>query len=106
MAPTGIAAQNINGNIIHSDLKIISTNNGFQTLAFHENELKEKLKKIDTIIIDEVSIVFAKLLDFISNIFATIYNNTTTFRGISIVLIGDLVQLPSVTGSPIFKSPT
>ena len=51
MAPTGVAAQNIGGNTIHADLKIVSAQSGFHTLAFYDNEFKAKLKKVDTIII-------------------------------------------------------
>jgi ATP-dependent DNA helicase PIF1 len=36
--------------------------------------------------------------------FATIHNNTLAFGGINVIVVGDLVQLPPVTGSPIFKS--
>src|SRR6266542_4615605 len=76
IALTGVVAQNIGGNTIHADLKLISTPTGFHTLAFYDNEFKEKLKKIDTIIIEETSIVSAKLFEFISNMFVTIHNNT------------------------------
>ncbi len=104
MAPTGVAAQNIRGTTIHSTLRIISTQTGFYTLAFYDNEFKNQLKKIKIIIIDEVSMVSSQLLEFISNMFATIHNNNLAFGGINVVLIGDLAQLPPVTGSPIFKS--
>jgi ATP-dependent exoDNAse (exonuclease V) alpha subunit len=48
--------------------------------------------------------VSAELLEFISNMFATIHNNATAFGGINTVVIGDLAQLPPVTGSPVFKA--
>ncbi len=38
-----------------------------------------KLKKIDTIIIEEISMISAQLLEFMSNMFATIHNNTKAF---------------------------
>ena len=104
MAPTGVAAQNIDGSTIHSALRLTSTYAGFHTLAFYDNEFKEKLKRIEVIIIDEISMVSAELLEFISNMFATIHNNTTAFGGISIIVIGDLAQLPPVAGSLVFKS--
>ena len=73
-------------------------------MAFYDNKFKEKLKKIDTIIIEEISMVSGELLEFISNMFATIHNNTIAFGGINVIIIGDLIQLPPVTGSSVFKS--
>ena len=104
IAPTGVAAQNVGGNTIYADLRLISTPTGFHTLAFYDNEFKEKLKKIDTIIIEEISMVSAELFEFISNMFATIHNNTIAFGSINIVVVGDLAQLPPVTGSLVFRS--
>lgn len=104
IAPTGVAAQNVGGNTIHADLRLVSTPTGFHTLAFYDNEFKEKLKKIDTIIIEEISMVSAELFEFISNMFATIHNNTIAFGGINIIVVGDLAQLPPITGSLIFRS--
>src|ERR1044071_3117524 len=104
MAPTGVAAQNVGGNTIHADLRLISTPTGFHTLAFYDNEFKEKLKKIDTIIIEEISMVSIELFDFISNMFAAIHGNNIAFGGISVVVVGDLLQLPPVTGSLVLKS--
>lgn len=104
VAPTGVAAQNIGGSTIHSCLRILSTQTGFYTLALHDNEFKNKLKEIDTIIIEEVSMVSAQLLEYISNMLAIIHNNTLAFGGINIIVVGDLAQLPPVTGSQVFKS--
>ena len=104
MAPTGVAAQNVRGSTIHSTLRIISTQTGFYALASYDNQFKNQLKMIDTIIIEEISMVSSQLLEFISNMFATIHNNNLAFGGINVVLFGDLAQLPPVTGSPIFKS--
>jgi hypothetical protein len=93
LAPTGVAAQNIGGNTIHSALRITSTQRGFHTLAFYDNKFLEELKKIDTLMIDEISMVSAKLLEFISNMFASIHNNASPFGGINVVVFGNLAQL-------------
>ena len=66
--------------------------------------LKTQLKKIDTIIIDKISVVSVKLLDFISNTFAKLHNNATPFGGINIIVVGDLAQLPPVTGQPVIRA--
>ncbi|GET00557.1 AAA family ATPase [Rhizophagus clarus] len=79
LAPTGVMSQNIGGQTIHSALRIRKMQNGFQTLAFHDYEFFKNLQQIDTLIIDEISMVSAALL------------------------IGDLAQLPPVTGLPVYK---
>src|SRR4051812_29691763 len=60
LAPTGVAAQNISGKTIHSELRIINTQRGFNTRTYTNNEFKSKLKNINTIIIEEISIVSAE----------------------------------------------
>src|SRR5438034_1680526 len=104
LAPTGVSAQTIGGKTIHSELSIISTQGGFRTCAFMNTDLNTHLKKVDTIIIDEVSMVSAELLDFMSNMFARIHNNAVPFGGINIIVVGDLYQLPPVTGQHVFRS--
>ena len=48
--------------------------------------------------------VSAQLFEFISNMLATIHNNTLAFGGINVIVVGDLAQLPPVSGSQVFKS--
>ena len=57
MAPTGVAAQNIGGQTIHSSLRIHSHGTSYQTLAFSDVSFYQKLKSIKTLIIDEISMV-------------------------------------------------
>ncbi len=61
------------------------------------------MKKIDTIIIEETSIVSAELFEFISNMFAVIYNNIIAFGGINIIAVNNLVQLLPITSFLIFR---
>ncbi|EXX69470.1 PIF1-like helicase domain-containing protein [Rhizophagus irregularis DAOM 181602=DAOM 197198] len=104
LAPTGVSAQNIGGTTIHSELSITSTQGGFYTRSFTNTQLNARLKKVDTLIIEEISMVSAELFDFISNLFARIHNNALAFGGINVVVVGDLAQLPPVTGQPVFRS--
>ena len=104
LAPTGVAAQNIGGTTIHSKLRITSIQGSFRTQAHVDNELRTSLKKIKTLIIDEISMVSAELFDFISNLFANLHNNATAFGGINVVVVGDLAQLPPITGQPVFHA--
>ncbi|CAG8646907.1 3720_t:CDS:1, partial [Paraglomus occultum] len=76
LAPTGVAAQNVGGKTIHSELKITSSNNtssGYKTLIFSEKSTQTKLKEIDTIIIEEISMVSSTLFTFLSEIFARLH---------------------------------
>lgn len=104
LAPTEISAQNIGGKTIHSELCITSTQGGFHTCVPVNMDLTIRLKRIDTIIIDEISMVSAELFDFISNMFAKIHNNSIAFGGINVIIVGDLTQLPPVIGQPVFYS--
>src|SRR5438067_180239 len=83
LAPMGVAAQNIGGKTIHFKLRVVTTREGFYTRALTDNELKTRLKKVDTLIIEEISMVSTKLLDFISNLFANLHNNAISFGGIN-----------------------
>ncbi len=78
----------------------------FHPRVYIDKDLFDCLKKIDTLIINETSIVSAKLLDFISNIFASIHNNAIPFSRINIILIDDFTQLPPVTGQTVFHATT
>ncbi|GBC19376.2 PIF1-like helicase domain-containing protein [Rhizophagus irregularis DAOM 181602=DAOM 197198] len=103
-APTGIAATNIGGETIHSALRIHETHSGFQSLAFYDYDFFKYLKTIDTLIIDEISMVSATLFSFISDMFSIIQQQTIAFGGLNVIIVGDLAQLPPVTGSPVYKS--
>ena len=48
--------------------------------------------------------VSASLFTFISNLFASIHNNTQAFGGINVIVVGDLVQLLPVRGEYVFYS--
>ena len=92
LAPTGVAAQNIDGKTIHSELQIVSSPSSFYIRAFIDKELKNLLKTVDTIIIDKILMVSAELFDFIFGIFATLHNNTITFGGINVIVVDDLTK--------------
>jgi len=104
LAPTGVAAQNIDGKTIHSKLLIKIAQGGFQTKVFTDKELRDDLINVETLIIDEISMVSDKLLDFISNLFAGLHNNALAFGGINVIVVGDLAQLPPITGQPVFNA--
>ncbi|CAB4473814.1 unnamed protein product [Rhizophagus irregularis] len=105
MAPTGVAATNVDGQTIHSALHIRNTQSYFETLSHYNCQQKEELSQIKAIIIDEISMVSAELLTFISLLFARINNTPIPFGGIPTLLIGDLAQLPPINGQQVFYAP-
>ena len=104
LAPTGVAAQNIDGKTIHSALRICQTDESHMTLAFQDSELLTELSAIQFIIVDEISMVPAALLDFMSNTFARIQCNNIPFGNVPTLAVGDLYQLPPVHGSAVFHA--
>ncbi len=107
LAPTGVAAINVGGQTIHSFF-------GFGPDVTEKSVKKIKsissrniYKKIDTIIIDEISMVRADLLDCIEKFMRLNGSDEKKpFGGVQMVLIGDLYQLPPVVSSAekeIFK---
>lgn len=95
VAPTGIAALNIRGQTIHSLFQIPPSI--AQKDVLKENpKLSSLLKKIKLIIIDEVSMVRADLLEAINWRMQQACGNDLSFGGAQIVMFGDLYQLPPI----------
>ena len=87
LAPTGVTSLNIGGSTIHSALWIHQTESGYQTLAFYDKEFSNQLTKIDTLIIDEISMVSASLFNFISHFFVSLHNNNIAFGEINVIIL-------------------
>jgi PIF1-like helicase len=105
LTPTGIAARNIDGNTIHSGMSVCFERESYHTGLFQFTEEKmETLKKISVLIIDEVSMVDGRLLDYISSVLARLKGNNRPFGNIHVLLFGDLMQLPPVDGIKVFKA--
>lgn len=97
LAPTGVAALNVKGQTIHSFFK-------FPAKPLHRTEIKRlrfrKLyEKVEVIIIDEVSMVRADLLENIDVFLRLNRNNNEPFGGVQMVFFGDLFQLPPVVAT-------
>jgi ATP-dependent exoDNAse (exonuclease V) alpha subunit len=96
LAPTGIAALNVDGQTIHSFFGIDHNN----IKAHTDNEsLIGGIKNIEMIILDEVSMLRADLFDELDIICKKFRNNNLFFGGIQVVMFGDLYQLPPITES-------
>ncbi len=105
IAPTGVAAKNVDGQTIHSALHIRNTETYFETLSHYNDQQRTELSQIKFLIIEVVSMVSSILLSFISLLFAKINNAPVPFGGIPTLLIGDLAQLPPVNGKQVFFAP-
>ena len=82
MAPTVVVAQNVGGKTIHSELKITGNIYNLKSLLLYDKNSKIRLKKIEYIIIKEISMVLSELFTFISKLFQKIHNNSLEFGGI------------------------
>jgi nucleoside-triphosphatase THEP1 len=116
VAPTGIAAINAGGVTIHSLFQLPfgnfipqnQTNSTLQTFKvndpaslmrnMHMSESKRKLlRELELLIIDEVSMLRADLLDAIDTVLRSIRRQQQyPFGGVQVLFIGDLLQLPPV----------
>ena len=110
LAPTGVAAINAGGTTIHSffqlplcpylpDVKELITE--YQTPDRYRSLRKERIKIIrtlDLLIIDEISMVRADLLDAVDMTLRRYRRNDLPFGGVQLLMIGDIHQL-----SPVVK---
>jgi len=99
---TGTSALTINGKTIHSFLGIgLAKKDPFHVFTANKKKrplLLKQLESLKILIIDEVSMISAKLLDFISSYLGHVRKNALPFGGIQIILCGDMYQLPPVQG--------
>lgn len=99
VAPTGIAALNVEGYTIHRLFGFTSTTSlaDISTGRYYPGRFARSLKAMDTLIIDEASMVRADLFDKIAAALQRFGPDPgTPFGGVQIVLVGDLYQLPPV----------
>lgn len=117
VAPTGVAAINAGGVTIHSmfglPLTCFVPSDDFVDLNLATNRLrlqqdhvhyrKDKLRvlrELDTLIIDEVSMVRSDLLDAVDFALRTVRRSDRPFGDVQVLLFGDMHQLPPVVRQP------
>lgn len=100
LAPTGVASLNVNGQTIHSFFRF-SPNVTLQSLSKERlnSKLADILENIQTIVIDEISMVRADIMDCIDYTLRRYKKSKQAFGGIQMIFIGDLYQLPPVVSS-------
>jgi ATP-dependent DNA helicase PIF1 len=99
VAPTGIAALNVDGYTIHRLFSFSTTTSldDVRTGRYYPGRFAKILGSLDTLIVDEASMVRADLFDQVAAAlqrFGPVPG--TPFGGVQIVLVGDLYQLPPV----------
>ena len=109
LAPTGIAAINAGGSTIHSFFKMpfrpimpddpdlsVQNNRIYDLLKYNKTQ-RRLIKEVELIIIDEISMVRADMIDFIDRVLRVFSGNMRTpFGGKQLLLVGDLYQLEPV----------
>ncbi|TXG40124.1 helix-turn-helix domain-containing protein [Seonamhaeicola maritimus] len=106
VAPTGVAAINAKGVTIHSFFQmpfgpILPDTDLNASKGFNRKFSKTKIniiKSMDLLVIDEISMVRADLLDGIDRTLRRFRNRNKVFGGVQVLMIGDLQQL-----SPVIK---
>lgn len=99
VAPTGIAALNVQGQTIHSFF-------GFPPRLLNKHQIRRRrnrklYQKMDMLVIDEISMVRADMIDNIDYFLQINRDNPQPFGGVQVVFFGDLFQLPPVVSTPV-----
>ncbi len=96
VAPTGVAALNVEGQTIHSLFRLKPSIQFPKEEKEIQDKVKTILKRIDALVIDEISMVRADLFEMINKQMQLAHNNTLPFGGKQIIMFGDLYQIPPV----------
>ena len=110
LAPTGVATVNVNGNTIHSSLGIPDDRGFAKNISRLGDKkrsiLRNKLRDVCVLIIDEISMVSNKLLLHIHQRLTEIFGCSPDipFPGLSIIACGDFYQLPPILARPVFEN--
>ena len=103
LAPTGIAAINAGGVTIHSFFQLSfapfvpeTTFNSSQTHYRYSKEKRNIIRSMDLLVIDEISMVRADLLDAVDATLRRYRDREKPFGGVQLLMIGDLQQLAPV----------
>ena len=99
VAPTGVAAINAGGVTIHSMFQLpfgpIIPNAPQENRKFSRDKIR-LLRTLDLLVIDEISMVRADVLDGIDQVLRRYRYSQEPFGGVQLLLIGDMQQLPPV----------
>src|SRR6185437_7524817 len=109
VAPTGVAALNVQGQTIHSFFKLKPA---FVNIRELKPVRRRIFKELELLVIDEISMVRADVFDGIDHTLRYARKDNRPFGGVQVCLIGDLFQLPPVVSpqekniySQFYRSP-
>jgi len=100
-APTAVAAINIEGNTLHSLCQLPPA--WIVKKDIQKAPRRIEIKEAKLLIIDEISMVTANLLDGVSGFFRVNRSIDLPFGGITLIMVGDLFQLPPVVNQSTKK---
>ena len=108
VAPTGVAAFNIDGNTLHSLLSLPTKGEFNDLQGEHLKRLQQSLESVQYIIIDEMSMVGRKLFGQVDRRLRQIFlqHSCEVLGGCSCLLFGDFGQLPPVMDLPLYTTST
>ena len=100
VAPTGVAAMNAGGMTIHSFFQLplspFVPNANIKNRFDYSKEKRKIMRTLDLLIIDEISMVRADVLDAIDSVLRRFREPNKPFGGVQLLMIGDLQQLTPV----------
>ena len=100
VAPTGVAAINAGGMTIHSFFQLplspFVPNTNIKNRFDYSKEKRKIMRTLDLLIIDEISMVRADVLDAIDSVLRRFREPSKPFGGVQLLMIGDLQQLTPV----------
>ena len=100
VAPTGVAAINAGGMTIHSFFQLplspFVPNTNIKNRFDYSKEKRKIMRTLDLLIIDEISMVRADVLDAIDSVLRRFREPHKPFGGVQLLMIGDLQQLTPV----------
>ena len=105
-ASTGKAASEIGGTTLHSAFNLPVKSKSLHIKHGELQRLQNKYKCLKVIITDEISMINDQVLAMLDKRLQVIFENDSDFGGISILAVGDLLQLPPVCPKDIFADPS
>ena len=95
----------LGGTTVHTGLGFKFGSNYMDLSKENLDRLKIQLGDVEVVVIDEMSMISSDFLFNINQRMKDLFDSKDEFGGRALILAGDLLQLPPVNGTPIFKEP-